>query len=293
MNGMVPANVQDTFRNAYGRDPEIVASAPGRVNLIGEHTDYNGGQVLPMAINRRTWIAIGHAGSSGTSRAISATETEAGTFDIKELARAGKWWDYLAGVAAALNRSLPQLDIAVATDVPSGAGLSSSAALEVGFALGLTTLLGENISAGEIGLIAWRAETTFVGVQCGIMDQFASALAVENHALHLWCDTKRTEQVPFDEFVLIFDTGVTRSLRGSQFNTRQDECRRALELLQRQNPALRILAGATRDEVLSAELPPPLDRRALHVVDENQRVTEASNSLERERTLPGDLLYRS
>src|SRR5215213_2587692 len=158
MNGMVPADAQECFRRAYGRDPEIVASAPGRVNLIGEHTDYNGGQVLPIAINRRTRIAMGHAHGSGGSRAVSATEIEGGAFDINQRVRSGKWWDYLLGVAAALNRSLPQLDIAVATDVPSGAGLSSSAALEVAFAVGLTTLLGENVPAAEVALTAWRAE---------------------------------------------------------------------------------------------------------------------------------------
>src|SRR5688500_6253693 len=292
MKGMVPADVRGALRKAYGRDPQIVASAPGRVNLIGEHTDYNGGQVLPIGIDRRTWIALGRT-QGVASRAVSATEAEAGAFDITRPARTGKWWDYLLGVAAELKRPLPQLDIAVTSDVPTGAGLSSSAALEVAFALALTKLVDEDGPAAEIALTAWRAETTFVGVQCGIMDQFASALAVEYCALHLWCDTQRTEQVPFDEFVLIFDTGVTRALRESEFNARQDECREALQLLQRRNPALRTLSGATRDEVLSAHLPLPLDRRALHVVEENLRVSEAAEHLARDRILPAHLLYES
>ena len=291
-------NAAELFRERFGRAPDVVASAPGRVNLIGEHTDYNGGEVLPIAIARRTWVAAGiRAGGEGTLRAASASESLAGTSSLREPKRSGEWWDYLLGVAAPLveraGASHVSLDVAVTSDVPTGAGLSSSAALEVAAALAVARALGGSVEPREAAMVAWRAETGFVGVNCGIMDQFASALAREGHALHLDCETTRTEDAPFADAVLIIDSGVRRSLRHSEFNTRQRECADALALLRRRWPELRWLAKADPEQLTEARLPAPLDRRARHVVLETRRVSEAVRLLAAGKPLTRQLLVGS
>ncbi|MEP6691070.1 MAG: galactokinase [Gemmatimonadaceae bacterium] len=285
----------ELFERHFAHVPSVLASAPGRVNLIGEHTDYNGGEVLPIAIERRTVVAVG-AASDGITRAVSLNEPDEGRFDVHAPARSGRWWDYVSGVCGALAQrgvSLPPLHIAIASDVPAGAGLSSSAALEVAAGLALARIGGAHLGLREIALLAYRVETEFVGVASGIMDQFASGLACAGEALHLWCDTGETEQVPMREAILIFDTAVPRSLRGSAFNERRAECERALELLRRQHPALRALAHATPEMVRDAQLPSPLDRRALHVTEETRRVRDAVRLLEETGELSGPLMLAS
>ncbi|HMI54705.1 MAG TPA: galactokinase, partial [Gemmatimonadaceae bacterium] len=267
----------------------------GRVNLIGEHTDYNGGQVLPLAIDQRTYVAIRACPQAVTSRIVSdkATPTE---FNVHRVAATGKWWDYMSGVCAALEVGglrLPQFEAVVLSDVPSGSGLSSSAALEVATAIALTTLVADSSTLKQLALLSWRIETQFVGVACGVMDQFASALCQEGHALHLWCDTLETEQVPMTDAVLIFDTASPRSLRASEFNQRRAECEEALAALRRANPGLPNLAAAHPEEIRSARLPPTLAKRALHVSEENKRVEEVVVFLMRSGSVPGHLLYES
>lgn len=286
------------FTSAFGGEPDVVASAAGRVNLIGEHVDYNGGQVLPMAIERRTWVAVRarRGGNDVLSAVASANESLRGEFDARTPTRSGHWWDYVAGVADSLRSDgvqLPQLEIAVLSDVPQGAGLSSSAALEVASATALNALSGSHVDAKRRAQAAWRAETQFVGVPCGIMDQFASALGEPDHALHIWCDTADTEQVPFTEAVLIFDTAVPRSLRGSAFEQRRAECDEALRLLRGINPSLPNLASATPDAIISAHLPEPLGRRAVHVSEETRRVERAVAALRETGSVPGELLLES
>jgi galactokinase len=289
--------VRALFRDQFGREPDAVASAPGRVNLIGEHTDYNGGEVLPIAIASRTWVAAGLRTAEGaaTLRAASSTEQEIGEAPIADAARSGQWWDYPLGVAAPLMARLPELglDLAVASDVPSGAGLSSSAALEVATALAVSGLIGHHIDRRGAAMAAWRAETGFVGVECGIMDQFASALGSEGQALHIDCATAATALVPFTDCVLIIDSGVRRSLRDSAFNQRRAECVEALRLLRVRWPSLRSLAEAEPAQVEAAGLPDPLDRRALHVSRETRRVREAVARLRSSRPLTRELLVGS
>jgi galactokinase len=273
----------------------VVASAPGRVNLIGEHTDYNGGEVLPIAIDRRTWVAVGPAEDS-RSRAVSTNARGSGEWELKTTQRTGHWWDYVSGVAAELSRrgvELPPLSIAVASDVPSGAGLSSSAALEIAAATALAALAADPLDPIDAALLGHRVETEFVGVACGIMDQFASALAGAREALHVWCDTARFEHVAMTNAVLIFDTAVPRSLRGSAFNIRREECDAALSILRQQTPTLANLAAATPEQITAAALPAPLDRRALHVSEETRRVSSAAEALRNTGTIPGALLYES
>lgn len=290
--------VAEYFAATFGGEPEVIASSAGRVNLVGEHVDYNGGQVLPIAIERRTWVAVRRrsAGSRFLSIAASANEPERGEFDARRPAKAGRWWDYVAGVALMLQSDavrVPQFELAVIGDVPQGAGLSSSAALEVATATALNGLAAGAVETKQLAHAAWRAETQFVGVPCGIMDQFASALGEAQHALHIWCDTGETENVPFTEAVLIFDTAVQRSLRGSAFAQRRAECEEALRLLRVALPSLPNLAAATPEQVIAAHLPPPLDRRALHVSEETRRVERAVEALRRTGQIPGELLFES
>jgi galactokinase len=289
-------DAREFFRATFGGQPELVGSAPGRVNLIGEHTDYNGGQVLPIAIERRTWIAIRRAPDRSLTRVRSSTHTAAGEFDARSPQSAGNWSDYVAGVCAAFVREgipVPQFDAAVVSDVPAGAGLSSSAALEVATAFLLDELTGSMREPARLALLSWWAETGFVGVACGVMDQYASAMCEESSALHLHCDTLETASVPMTEAVMIFDTATPRSLRASEFNTRRAECENALELLRHRYPDLPNLAAATPEQIETASLTPVLLRRSQHVTSETRRVEQVVSALLRGGRVPGAALYES
>jgi galactokinase len=284
------------FEETYHAAPDVIASAPGRVNIIGEHLDYNGGQVLPMAIDRRTFVAMRARPVAGMSRVVSETQTVPAEFDIRSIARAGQWWDYVTGVCDAFasgTTGLPQIEAVVTSDLPVGSGLSSSAALEMATAVSLAALVGDSRPREDLALLSWRAENEFVGVASGVMDQFASGLGEKGRALHIWCDTLDTDQVTMNEAVLIFDTVTPRSLRTSKFNQRQIECQEALTLLQERNRKLENLAWARPDEVRAARMPATLEKRALHVTEENLRVTDLVKILTKSGQVSGDVLYAS
>jgi galactokinase len=284
------------FRERYRAEPDVVGSAPGRVNLIGEHTDYNGGQVLPLAIDRRTYVALRAKPGASTSRVASDNQPTPAEFDVRSIAPAGEWWDYLTGVCAAFDSRgarIPQIEAVVTSDLPAGSGLSSSAALELAASVAIAAVIGNDQSLKDLALLSWAVETEFVGVACGVMDQFASALCERGRALHLWCDSLCTEQVEMKEAVLIFDVAVPRSLRASQFNQRRLECEEALRLLRDRNPKLTNLATAHPDEVRAARLPGTLEKRALHVTEENLRVGTLVESLKKFGSVSGETLYAS
>jgi galactokinase len=296
-------SVRALFVSRFGSEPRVIASAPGRVNLIGEHTDYNGGEVLPIAISRRTYVAVARRDDTDAPvlRAVSSTEPHVGSVPLQDVAKSGHWWDYVLGVVEPLLREMVgartlehlSLDVAVASDVPTGSGLSSSAALEVATALAVSELLEDRLTAHDAAMAAWRAETGFVGVACGIMDQFASAMAREGHALHIDCQTAHTDHAPFADSVLIFDTAVRRNLRTSEFNQRRAECVEALEVLRVHMPGLVSLAAVEPQQVIDAKLPEPLNRRALHVSQETRRVREAVALLRAGKALTRELLVGS
>jgi len=284
------------FGETYGTEPDLIGSAPGRVNLIGEHTDYNGGQVLPLAIDRRTYVAIRTRHGAGLSRVVSETQSVSAEFDIRSITRSGQWWDYLTGVCAAFSppgRALPQIEVSVASDVPVASGLSSSAALELATSVALGALAGDGRTLKELALLSSRVENQFVGVASGVMDQFASALCTQGNALHVWCDSLDTEQVVMKEAVLIFDAAAPRSLRVSRYNERRRECEEALGLLRGRNPQLKNLASASPNEVRAARLPRTLEKRALHVTEENMRVGTLVASLKKSGSVSGETLYAS
>lgn len=270
--------VETLFTLAYGRRPAVVASAPGRVNLIGEHLDYNGGAVLPIAIGQRTWVAMAQA-RDDESKAVSRERGEVGTWRHADAKASGVWWDYVVGAlqqAESLGAARGDYEVAVASDIPIGAGLSSSAALEVATVLAALALAGVSITDDgakeRVAMCAHLAETGFVGVSSGIMDQFASALCRAGHALHLQCDTATVRHVPFNRGILIVDTTAPRALVKSAYNTRRAECDAAVRMLRRLEPALPSLAAATPELLERADLPDPEAKRARHVSGEARRV---------------------
>lgn len=289
------ARVTTAFRQRYGRMPDVVASAPGRVNLIGEHTDYNGGDVLPIAIEQRTYVAALRS-SLGKSRARSSGAGAEGVFDAQAPTKTDDWWDYVSGVTWAFSRRgavLPQIDFAIASDVPQSAGLSSSAALEVAVAAAINALIGSPFTTQNLAELAHEAERDFVGVSCGIMDQFASALAHEGHALLIHCDSGQTEEVQFAGHVLIVDSGVRRDLRDGALNQRQRECASALAWMRAAGVTAPSLAQAPGDVLKRVPFGEPLGSRVRHVIEEQARVAQAVAALRATGTLPAELLIAS
>jgi galactokinase len=274
-----PEGLAGGFAESFGGDPELVAWAPGRVNLVGEHTDYNEGWVLPAAIGLGTWVAARPA--RGACRLVSATHGPAPGFDAAACAPGEElgWAAYPAGVAWAMRDRVQAAPIEayVWSDLPAGSGLSSSAALGVAFGTLWNAMAGAPLSPLEVALAAQRAENGFVGVQCGAMDPMASALGVPGHALLIDARTLQAQPValPEDAAIVVCDTGTPRSLAGSVYNQRRAECEEASRLLG--VPSLR---DATWEALDRAGLPPVLHARARHVLEENERVLAAAEALQ-------------
>ena len=284
------------YRSTYGQAPAAVATAPGRVNLIGEHVDYHGGHVLPMATAVRTAVAVGPA--PGKCRAVSeqAPAFESGW----PVERSGRWADYVAGVAKLLaERCTPRPDglaVAVASDVPLGSGLSSSAAVEVAAAAALSSWWGLALEPRGLAAVAHATETEYVGVPCGMMDQLASALAPDGAALLINCATLETRAVPARVDVVLVDSGEAHALRKGAYAERRREGEDALARLREVIPGLAHMVDVPRERLaeLVRALPPPLDRRVRHVVEENQRALLAARALEAgDAAAFGHLLFAS
>jgi galactokinase len=280
--------MEETFRKIYGADPEVVARAPGRVNLIGEHTDYNDGFVLPAALDR----AIQAAGRRRAGRIVRLHAADLGesiefSLDSNAPDAAHPWSNYFRGVARLLEAAghrLAGADVAVGGDVPREAGLSSSAAMEVATAAFWDRLLGLNLEPVFAAQLAQRAENGFVGMPCGIMDQFASALGRRGHALFLDCRdlSYRLVPLPADFKIVVCNSGVKRALAQSEYAVRRRQCRQAVEQMDKAGLAVRSLRDVETEELEAARgaLDELLLRRARHVVSENRRVREAVRALE-------------
>jgi galactokinase len=280
--------LESVFRAAFGHAaaPRI-SVAPGRVNLIGEHTDYNDGWVLPMAIDRRIGIAFARR-NDRVIRAHSVDFSETREIGLGDLAPPGgsEWFSYLAGIAWAMMSSgleLSGADLVIDGDVPIGSGLSSSSALVMATALALCEASGNRWSPVEMALLGHRAEREWVGIQGGVMDQFTAVMGREGHALLLDCRalTHREVPIPDEVVVVVMDTGAPRTLAGSAYNERSASCRAAVESLRQANPAIRALRDVDL-ELLAAEkgrLDETVYRRALHVVSENARPLAMAEAL--------------
>lgn len=302
------------FRDVFGRHPDVVAYAPGRVNLIGDHTDYNEGFVLPIALPQGVRVSAAHR-SDGLLVARSRNDRFHGLtahIDALEPGVVTGWASYVAGVCWALRDAghrLAGVDILVDGEVPRGSGLSSSAALECATVMALAELFGFRLDGVEAARIAQRAENEFVGVPCGIMDQMASLLCIEGHALFIDTRTLEFDQIPFavadprrradgDAPVLVVvDTGVKRALVDSEYAARRQACEEAANELGVK--ALRDIEPGQLDDVFDQleGLGRGADvarRRVRHVVTENDRVTRTADLLRQRRTREiGPLLNES
>ena len=282
-----PEQLRSAFKDLYGSEPRLFC-APGRVNLIGEHTDYNDGFVLPMAIDRKTLVAAA-ARDDRRIRVHSLNLNESREFDLDEPAQAqrGIWLDYVEGVARVLESRgalLGGADLAILSDVPVGAGLSSSAALELSVGLALVALSGANVERVSLALAGQEAEHTFVGTKCGIMDQFVAALGRAGHALLIDCRSLKVEAIPMNLgslAVVVCDTRVKHELSSSEYNKRRAECERGVELLRQALPGIKALRDVSLAEFEQYEdrLPEIVRRRCRHVVTENARTLQAAAAL--------------
>jgi len=277
------------------RPPAIVVTAPGRVNLIGEHTDYNEGYVLPVAIDRYLLVAAGPRRDRKVSlRALNLGEEDA--FSLDEIERGEREWrNYGRGVAWQMERAghrLQGMEAIIWGDLPMKAGLSSSAALEVAVAHTFQQLSGLEIRPLELALLCQRAENEFVGVRCGLMDQLTVVWGKEGHALLIDCRSLTHEPIPIPRgvSVVVTDTKKVRGLVDSQYNARRTECEEGARLLG--VPSLRDIS-LEEFQKREASLPPLIRRRVRHVVSENQRTLEAAGALRGDLEAFGRLMYDS
>lgn len=289
MDPTLISGLRASFAEVFAGAPPRVAFAPGRVNLIGEHTDYNDGFVLPMAISRGVAVAF----RPRTDRVIRAHSTSLAaitTIALDDLGSTSRtdWAAYIAGVAWALieeGRDVAGLDLCVAADLPIGAGLSSSAAIEVAVARAFAAAGGWAFDRVQAARLCQRAENEFVGVQCGVMDQFASAVSEQGCALLLDCRSLRHEPVPIpaSAVVVVVDTGVRRRLTSGAYNDRRAACDAAVAALRAKGPHIRALrdVDAALLERAGSLMTEVVFRRARHVVAENLRPVLMADALRR------------
>jgi galactokinase len=280
--------IEQSFDEIYGTTPEVAVRAPGRVNLIGEHTDYNDGFVLPAAIDR----SIAFAGRKRADRVVRVHSIDfAGSveFSLDDIQKDAKnpWSNFIRGVSKYLEEDghrLSGADMVFGGDVPREAGLSSSAAVEVGAAAFWKNLLRLEVDPVYLVKLARKAENQFVGVPCGIMDQFISALGRENHALFLDCRDLSYRHVPLrgNVKIVVCNSGVKRALAQSEYEVRLNQCRQAVAQIASTGLAVRSLRDVAPEHLEAARpvLSEILFRRARHVVSENHRVLEAVKVLE-------------
>ncbi|HEY6063581.1 MAG TPA: galactokinase [Chitinophagaceae bacterium] len=291
------------FRNRFHKEPEKIFFCPGRINLIGEHIDYNGGDVMPCAISMGTWLAVSrNIDKRFRFRCLNFPET-ADLHLQESYSKTGKqWFNYPLGVINYFlqdRRNLSGLDMLFYGNLPIGAGLSSSASIEVLMAFALDDLFHTGISKTAIALLAKKVENEFIGVNCGIMDQFAVAMGQKEKAILLNCDTLDHEYLPFKTGkydLVIINSNKQRTLADSKYNERFTECGAALKLLKRQLKVRNLCDVSIAEFELNQHVinDPVLRKRALHVITENARVKDAVIALQTgDLETFGKLMYES
>jgi len=291
------------FQNRFHKEPENMFFCPGRVNLIGEHIDYNGGNVMPCAISLGTWLAV----SKNTDKKLRfqcLNFPEMVDLHLQSsYSRTGKeWFNYPLGIINQLledGYSISGLDMLFYGNLPIGAGLSSSASVEVLTVFALDQLFQLNIPRTDMALLSKKVENEFIGVNCGIMDQFAVAMGKKNRAIQLNCDSLNYDYIPFEtgEYVLaIINSNKKRTLTDSKYNERFSECGAALKLLKQELKVqslcdINMISFQSHRHLIND---PVLEKRALHVISENERVREAAISLKAEDMIAfGKLMFAS
>lgn len=291
------------FRQRHGRAPDVIAVAPGRVNLIGDHVDYAGGLVLPIAIERRTAVAIGLGPSDdGLSRISAAEISEERALDLAKPRTPAPpdgpdaFLNYVAGPIDELRRGgleVPRMDLVITSTIPMGGGLSSSAALEVAVLLGVRHLAGRPVDVLELAREAQRSEHRQAGTPCGIMDMYVSAAARSGHACLIDCRDDSLRRIPMppsgDAVVLVLDTSTRHELSDGGYASRRADCEEARTRLD-----IEFLSEADPRLIESADLPERVRRRARHVVGETARVAGFSAALESgDLRTAGELMFES
>jgi galactokinase len=286
--------ISEAFSAHFGHTCEAVARAPGRVNLIGEHTDYNDGYVLPIALEFCTWAGCARR-QDGLAHVVSLdlSDEQAWPLDDWNAEDRPHWTSYIAGVADLLRRrgaSLAGFDLLIRSQVPVGGGLSSSAALEIATALALASISGVSLAPTELADLCRAAEHAFAGVPCGIMDQYVSALGRADTAFLLDCRSRTHEHIPFrlnGHVVMIVDSGVRHELAAGEYTQRQTECRQAVEYFRSHRPQVRALRDVSVETVRehAARMEPRAAARSRHVTSEIQRTLAAAQAL-RDGNLP-------
>lgn len=282
-------NLTKSFRQLYDQQPTLYR-APGRVNLIGEHTDYNDGFVFPAAIDLFTWMGVAQR-ADRLIRIYSENLRENAEFDLDgERPRPKIWSTYVFGVALACEQagySLKGANLLVHSEVPMGAGVSSSAALEVAAGFALLANSGLHLDGRKLAQLCQKAENEYVGTRTGIMDQFASACCLKDRALLLDCRSLEFHNFPLPRGVrlVICNSMVKRELASSAYNTRRAECEEGVRILAQRFPEIRALRDASLGRLLACEraMPENVFRRCRHVITEDARVVEAADALEHDR----------
>lgn len=294
------ASIVKRFIEKFGTKP-LVASAPGRVNLIGEHTDYNQGFVLPGAIDKKVTVAIA-PNRKNIINLFASQYNEFFSFPVGEGRVKGNWVNYFLGMIHYLvppETAFTGLDLVVDGNVPLGAGMSSSAAICSAFGLALNEMYELKLSRMELALAGQQTEHRFAGVQCGIMDQFASLHGKAGHVMRLDCRDLSYEYIPFDypEYkIVLVNTMVAHSLAGSEYNKRRQECQEGISALRRAYPAIHSLrdANLSQLESLKKEMTETIFKRCSFVIRENNRVLEGSALLlKKDLKAFGQLVYES
>ena len=287
---MIEQQIQ-RFQDFFHSDPSVLASAPGRINIIGEHTDYNGGYVLPAAIQLRIHVLAARRQDDFVhARAENFGETASFSLDSLASSRKALWTDYVQGVCWVLKEEglhLAGLDLLIWGDVPLGAGLSSSAALEISLLKALTGLFDIALPPEKIARLGQKAEHEFAGVQCGLMDQFVSVFGRRNQALFLDCETLAYEYYPLNlekagVLLLVYDTQVRRALAASEYNKRRREAGAALDVLKIKGVTGYKEATLAMLKSARAEMEAVPFRRARHIISEDDRVKLTVEALKRD-----------
>ena len=281
--------LKEKYEQLFSNKPDVVVRAPGRINLIGEHTDYNDGFVLPAAINKAIYIAVGKRKDQEVRLYSMDFKTSYST-DLHSLVPIKSWATYITGVVAQMLKAggnINGFNLVMFGDVPLGAGLSSSAAVECSVAFAINELYNLGFTKMELVQFSQRAEHEFAGVKCGLMDQFASIFGKKNHVVKLDCRSLDYEYFSLnmtDVSIVLMDTGVKHSLASSEYNTRRLQCEEGIAAIQKKYPAVQKLRDATLEmlnEMVDAES--AVYKRCLYVITEIERVQKACIDLQQNR----------